>query len=182
MQMVFTECQSGVGSEVSWNGYEHNVLLMNSSERQFPNVSYLLGVGFEFDSRSVVSSDLNLDGRPDLLVVERARDDKRKVYVNRVHLLGNHLKTGHNWVGIHLPAEAATVGALVELKAGGERQVLPVVTGDSYNSQHAFTVHFGLGNASMVDEILVKRVGGQISRLQNPSINQFHSVLVKNDQ
>ena len=44
MQMVFTECQSGVGSEVSWNGYEHNVLLMNSAGRQFPNVSYLLGL------------------------------------------------------------------------------------------------------------------------------------------
>ena len=182
MQMVFTECQSGVGSEVSWNGYEHNVLLMNSPDRQFPNVSYLLGLGFEFDSRSVVSADLNLDGRPDLLVVERARDEERKMYVNRVHLLGNHLKTGHNWVGVHLPFEAATVGAQVVVKSGKHRQVLPVVTGDSYNSQHAFTVHFGLGKASAVDEILVQRANGKVTRLENPAINQFHAVSVKNDQ
>ena len=176
MQMVLTECQSGVGSEVSWNGYEHNVLLMNSPGRQFPNVSYLLWLGFEFDSRSVVSADLNLDGRPDLLVVERARDEERKMYVNRVHLLGNHLKTGHNWVGVHLPFEAATVGAQVVVKLGKHRQVLPVVTGDSYNSQHAFTVHFGLGKASAVDEILVQRANGKVTRLENPAINQFHAV------
>ena len=38
MQMVFTECQSGVGSEVSWR------LLMNSPGRQFPNVSTFWGL------------------------------------------------------------------------------------------------------------------------------------------
>ena len=129
----------------------------------------------------MVSADLNLDGRPDLLVVERARDEERKAYVNRVHLLGNHLKTNHSWVGVHLPAEAATVGALIEVRAGVRRQMLPVVTGDSYNSQHPFTVHFGLGNVSAIDEILVQRVNGEVSRLKNPAINQFHSVLVENE-
>ena len=87
-----------------------------------------------------------------------------------------------NWVGVHLPFGAATVGAQVVVKSGKHRQVLPIVTGDSYNSQHAFTAHFGLGRALAVDEILIHWTNGKVTRLENPAINQFHAVSVKNDQ
>lgn len=182
MQMVFNECQAGVGSEVSWNGYEHNVLLMNSPDRTFPNISYLLGLGHEFDSRSVVSADLDLDGRVDLLVVERARDEKRRAYVNRVHLLSNQLETSNNWVGIHLPPVTVSLGAQVEVRSGNKHQVLPVVTGDSYNSQHPFTLHFGLGKAKTVSEIIIRPAVGEIKRIENPRINRFHDVSIENQR
>ena len=32
---------------VSWNGYEHNALLMNQDGKGFLNVGYLMGAGFE---------------------------------------------------------------------------------------------------------------------------------------
>ena len=33
-----------------------------------------------------------------------------------------------------------------------------------------------------LDEILVQRTNGKVTRLENPAINQFHAVSVKNDQ
>ena len=33
-----------------------------------------------------------------------------------------------------------------------------------------------------LDEILVQRANGKVTRLENPAINQFHAVSVKNDQ
>ena len=70
MQEVYNRCMKGLGKEVSWNGYEHNALLLNEGEGLYLNVGYLMGVGFEFDSRSVVASDLDGDGRTDLIVVQ----------------------------------------------------------------------------------------------------------------
>ena len=61
MQEVYNRCMKGLGKEVSWNGYEHNALLLNEGEGMYLNVGYLLGVGFEFDSRSVVATELIAD-------------------------------------------------------------------------------------------------------------------------
>src|SRR5688500_9462267 len=49
--------------EMSWNGFEHNVLLMNEGGAGFLNVAHLMDVAFEFDSRNVVGDDLDRDGK-----------------------------------------------------------------------------------------------------------------------
>ena len=49
--------------EISWNGFEHNALLMNQGGKSFVNIGWLMGVSHEFDSRGVVSEDLDGDGR-----------------------------------------------------------------------------------------------------------------------
>jgi len=177
MQMVFDKCHSGLGSEISWNGYEHNVLLMNTPEHQFPSLGYLMGVGFEFDSRAAVSADLNVDGRVDLLVVERMRSEELKAYVNRVHLMQNKLTSQNNWIGFHFSPQDKPYGLEVRLKTAGKSQLLPVVSGDSYNSQHPSSIHFGLGKESSVIDVVFRWPSGKHKTMKNPQIGEYHIVL-----
>ena len=177
MQMVFDQCHSGLGSEISWNGYEHNVLLVNSPENDFPSCGFLMGIGFEFDSRAVVSADMDLDGRADLLVVERMRSEKQKAYVNRVHLLRNNLISQNNWIGFHFSPKDKPFGLEVRLTTAGKKQLLPVVAGDSYNSQHPSSIYFGLGQQASVHEVIFNWPLGEKRTIENPQIGKYHVVL-----
>lgn len=177
MQEVYNQCMKGLGKEISWNGYEHNAFLLNEGGGSYHNIGYLMGVGFEFDCRSVVGADLDLDGRTDLLVIEmdqltdRHGTGKAEHYL---HLVRNNIKSGGNWIGLHLKPETNPVGAMVTVRVGRKTQTLPVVTGDSYSAQHPLSIHFGLGKAKQVDELRLERFGHELVRLSNPVINQYH--------
>ena len=161
-----------MGSDISWNGYEHNVLFMNEGNGSYRNIAFLMGVSHESDCRSVVSGDLDNDGRPDLLVVEglkRGNDKQREGYIQ---VIRNRLKTGNHWVGVHL--EGQSIGAVVSVIQGEKRQFLPIVTGDSFDAQHANTVHFGLGKTESVDALEVQWPNGKTTRVAKPAIDRYH--------
>ncbi|MCA9172519.1 MAG: VCBS repeat-containing protein, partial [Planctomycetales bacterium] len=77
--------------EISWNGFEHNVLMVNEGGANFLSAGFLLGVADEFDSRGAVSDDWNGDGLPDLMVVQSQDMPNRTQYT--LHLLQNQLTT-----------------------------------------------------------------------------------------
>jgi hypothetical protein len=57
---------------------------------------------------------------------------------------------------------------------GEKRQFLPIVTGDSFDSQHATTVHFGLGKTESIDALEVQWPGGRTTRVEKPAIDRYH--------
>ena len=179
MQEVYNRCMKGLGKEVSWNGYEHNALLLNEGEGMYLNVGYLLGVGFEFDSRSVVATDLDADGLTDLMVIQmdqltdRHRTGRAEHYL---HLVRNQMPEAGNWLVVQFLPAQNPVGTVVTLKSKGQTQVMPLVTGDSYNAQHPARIHFGLGQADSVAEVLIEQPGREPVRWNNPAINQVHLV------
>ena len=163
-----------MSSEISWNGFEHNVLFMNEGGGKFQNIAFLMGVSHESDCRSVVSGDIDNDGRPDLLVVEgvrRGTDQQREGYIQ---VIQNLLTTGNHWIGVHL--EGQPIGAVVSVVQGGKRQILPIVTGDSYNSQHAASAHFGLGKLESVEALEVRWPNGKVTLVKNPAIDIYHII------
>ena len=182
MTGVYKQCMSGVGMDISWNGYEHNALLVNERDGRYLNISFLLGLSFEFDSRSVVSADLDADGRPDLLVIERDRlQNIHQTYgfVNYVHLVRNQVDNDNHWVGVHLPLDRPDYppfGAMVWVHASGGSQCLPVVSGDSYKAQHPATRHFGLGKGTTLKAIEVQWANGKVTRLDKPKADQYHRI------
>jgi len=163
---------------ISWNGFEHNVLYMNEGSGGFANVAWLLGLAHEYDSRSVVSNDLDADGRPDLLVVEERWLPDHKSRGHYVHVLRNQWPGERRWIGVYLEGAGKgflPIGSVVTLRTSRGTQVVPVVTGDSFSAQHAPTVHFGLGDVK--PELLeVHWPNGKTSRLHHPAINQYHNV------
>ncbi len=116
IQELFTNMQPLFsGNAISWNGYEHNALLMNLDGKGFVNVGYLMDCSFEFDSRTTVSADLDADGRVDLLVEHSdRRTDQRNLYFVR-----NQWHRENHWIGVKLQGKAGTaispLGAKVEL-------------------------------------------------------------------
>jgi enediyne biosynthesis protein E4 len=163
--------------QISWNGFEHNVLWMNRAGRDFINVAFLLGVGFEVDGRAVASDDLDNDGRPDLLTVRYASNGLSQVEY-KFTALRNELDTDHHWVGVRL-CEAITgrspLGAVVRVTtASGQQLIRPVVSGDSFSTQHAPTVHFGLGAESELKEIHVRWPDGSQWSAASPAVDQYH--------
>ena len=60
-----------IRSDVSWSGYERNVLYLNNHDGTFSEVSGAVGLDFPDDSRSFVLADLDHDGRLELILKNR---------------------------------------------------------------------------------------------------------------
>ncbi|MCH9023464.1 MAG: CRTAC1 family protein [Planctomycetes bacterium] len=169
---------------MSWNGYEHNHLLLNDEGKDFLNVAFLMGVAFEFDARGVISEDLDNNGFMDLLVVQHK---SRPARGEALYILQNtHPKLpGHsNWIGVRLQEEGggiSPVGAKVTVDTGKRRIQKQIVNGRFYGVQHSNQLHFGLGKAQKVKSIEIRWIGGQTKRVVNPPINQHYIIHLENN-
>jgi hypothetical protein len=166
--------------EISWNGYEHNALLMNLGGKGFVDVAFLLGIAFEFDARSVVSDDFDGDGRMDLAVVENGMTQPG-VTRQTLHVLANRFDppgAKRHWIGVRLQGTpgVSPLGAAVTLTTPKGTQPARVVTGDSLYCQHAPVVHFGLGEGANVTAIEVRWPNGKVTKLDRPQADQYHLV------
>ncbi len=158
---------------ISWNGFEHNALLMNQNGKGFLRIGFLAGVASEFDSRNVISDDLNGDGRVDLVVLYRAPESRDP----SVHVLRNKNVSDANWIGVRLDgASRSGLGARVTVNTPGQNHVAAVVAGDSYISQHASVVHFGLGSSTQVEHIEINWPDGAFVKIPGPEINRYHRI------
>jgi len=162
------------GNGISWNGYEHNALLMNVAGAGFINIGFLMNVSYEFDSRAAVSGDIDADGRVDLIVEHKdLRASESKVYVVK-----NVWDQPGHFVGVHLrqsAGHASPLGARVTVTLDDARVLVQHnVAGHSVWVQHANTVHFGLGELTRVATMEVRWPDGSTSRLDNPAVDQYH--------
>ena len=167
-----------VSSGMSWNGFEHNKLLANEGDGFF-EVGYLMDVGFEFDSRGVVSDDLDADGRVDVLVVQAESLDPNDAPGEHLHVVQNQWPTPGNWIGVRLSDQKpgrSPLGARIVVETSTGKHVAQIVTGDSFRTQHSNTQHFGLGEVTQVQAVEVTWQDGSVSRLESPTINQYHRV------
>ena len=117
-------------------------------------MGFLTGSAYEFDARAVVATDLDSDGKPDLLV---SKYDTQK-FNSQLYVLKNQLDGQRNWVGVRLQDEPgrSVIGAVVKVRAGGRTQSRQIVTGDSLTAQHPAQLHFGLGELDAVVSIEVR--------------------------
>ena len=165
---------SGYG--VSWNGYEHNALLMNLGGKDFLNISYLMGSAHEFDARSCVSGDLDADGRIDLLVEHKDVKNERA----RLFFLRNELESQNAWVGFRLQSDRPNVsplGATITLELSDGRKLMRYnVTGHSVWAQHDNSVHFGLGAEATAKKVTVRWPNGETSEILAPEPGMYHVV------
>lgn len=163
-------------ANISWNGYEHKVLYLKHGD-EYINIAYLMGVAFEYDARSVVTEDIDKDGRPDLLVVEHHAEGLNKTSY-RLHVYRNTLTDAGHWIGVELSDSEgrSTIGANIEIVTKTGKQFTRIVTGDSFSSQHSANLHFGLGGQTDVEEVRVTWANGQKSSIKQPKIDQYHKI------
>ncbi len=109
-------------------------------------------------------ADLNNDGFLDVV-------HQGDVFINQ----GNE----HHWIKL-IPHGLVTnrngIGARVELYVAGEKQIREVRSGQSYSPMSSLAVHFGLGDVSEIDSIIVRWPSGIRTKLDTPHIDTTYTL------
>ena len=174
LETFFSGKLSGLGSNYSWNGFEHNHLFLSDNNTGYNNVAFLFGTAFEFDARAVVAADINADGRNDILVVQY----DAKARQQRLFVMLNQLSTKGKWIGLHVndaPGQASN-GVTVKLFTKNRNDIRQFVTGDSFTAQHPTTAHFGLGENESVEKLEIHWPNGKMKTLRQPELGKYHQL------
>ncbi len=109
-----------------------------------------LGIDTAGTSYASAVADVDLDGDLDLLV--QTANQPIRLYIN-------HEGETRSWVEVRVVGDdtnTTAIGAFVSASAGGLVQRRQVLAGTSFKSQSDHVVHFGLGSATVVDQIFVR--------------------------
>ncbi|HKH43632.1 MAG TPA: CRTAC1 family protein [Thermoanaerobaculia bacterium] len=121
-------------------------------------------------ARGAAFADFDDDG--DLDIALTTNGGQAKIFENR--------GSGHgNWLRLSLEGTSSNrdgLGALVKVTLRDGSQIWFVHSGGTYLSQSQIDPTFGLGSASVVDEVLIRWPSGVTQRLQNVKANQRLSV------
>ena len=152
----------------SWHGWERNRYLRNNGDGTFSEIGQATGTDLLLNSRGVAVADFWNRGVMDIAVA--ASDDHHA-------LLKNQIGLGRNWLQIELvgvKTNRDAVGARVTIYVDGQRQCREVVLGDSYGSQSALRLHFGLGEHRLVDKAVVHwPTSGTTQTFENVAANRI---------
>jgi hypothetical protein len=148
--------------------FQRNILLMNTGEGKFENVSKTAGDGMKvrLSSRGAGFDDMDGDGDIDVVILNSRREPT---------ILRNDSKNTNHWIQIRLRGVKTNrdgVGARVKVVSGKLAQIAEVHSGRSYQSHYGMRLHFGLGNKKQVDRIEVRWIGGGVDVVENVAANQ----------
>ena len=145
---------------------QRNVLLHNSSNGSFVDVSASSGADDAGIGRGGVYLDFNNDGCLDLFVVNYGQ--KARLYENACESVGNWLvvKT------IGGESNRDGVGARLTLEAGGRTQIREIAGGSSSIGQNMIEAHFGLDQIDVVDSLSIRWPSGTVQTLTDIPANQ----------
>ncbi|HJP91132.1 MAG TPA: CRTAC1 family protein [Pyrinomonadaceae bacterium] len=157
--------------DISWNGYEHNVLLRNEGPApdgtlQFTDVAMAMGADDIRDARGTATADFDNDGDLDV-VINNNPGDSGRAELSRATLLRNNIGERRNWLAIELRGTESNrdaVGALVTIEAGGRKFTRLVSAGSGFASQQSARLYFGLGDNTQVDTVTVHWPRGRIEK------------------
>jgi len=162
-----------IGSH-SLNGRERNVLFRNNGDATFSEVGWVNGADRIEDGRGLAVLDTDRDGRLDLVL---------RNFYQPAGLLRNQRGSGH-WIGFELEGTRSNrdaVGARVRIRTGDHWQTRVVTSGSGYLSGSSLRQHFGIGNATQVDEVLIDWPSGERSELRDVAADRLHRVREEND-
>ena len=116
--------------------------------------------------RGAAIADLNGDGRLDIVVT--ALSAPAEIWIND--------SPGNNhWIQIALEGTKSNrdgIGARIKLTAGGSVQTNHMTTACGYASSSAVPVHFGLGEAHIIDEVEIRWPSGIVQTLKGIAADQ----------
>ncbi|MHB8973197.1 MAG: CRTAC1 family protein [Pirellulaceae bacterium] len=156
----------------SYEGYP--VLLKNSGEGDFVNVSDLCGNGLQVKmvGRGLALDDLDNDGCIDVVILNSRRP---------AVVLQGESATDNHWLEIQLRGVKANrdgVGARVKVTAGNAVvQFDEVHSGRGYQSHFGSRLHFGLGQHERVDQVEVQWPGGGVDVLKDVPVDDVLTII-----
>jgi len=166
--------------DISWNGYEHNVLLRNdgrdgNGNLRFTDVGMATGADDEKDGRGMAVADFDNDGDLDIVINNNPGDSGIEQRA-RATLLRNNIGQRRNWLAVEVRGTKSNrdgVGAVVVIEAGGGKQMRYVTAGSGYASQMSARLYFGLDDKAQVDSMTVRWPSGLIQKFENIKAKQL---------
>jgi len=143
--------------------WARNILLMNTGDGTFTDVSNNSGDGMKvrLSSRGAGFDDLDNDGDMDVVILNSRCGPT---------LLRNDSPSKNHWLQIRLRGVKTNrdgIGAHVKVTAGDLSLLDEVHSGRGYQSHYGMRLHFGLGNRDKVDRIEVRWIGGGTEVFEN---------------
>lgn len=122
-----------------------NNLLVQGADGKFTEMADKAGVASTRTSRGGAVADFNLDGRLDILVVNRW--ETAQVWRNTTEDAGSALMLRLDQDGPNVSG----IGAIVEVTTGGRVQRREITSGGGHASGQSGWIHFGIGSAEAAD-------------------------------
>ena len=157
------------------SAFERNRTFLNVEGEDFLDISYVTGADSDGDGRASLAVDLNHDGQLELLV--------RQAGGGSLVIYGNRFPKRH-WLKVTLRGVESNrlgIGSKLFVKTARHRQMRELFPMNSYMSQTASMVHFGLGDADEIDEVEILWPSGEKQRLTNVRVDQ-HIVVEEGDE
>jgi hypothetical protein len=146
-----------------------NILLMNTGDGKFINISDKAGDGMKvkLSSRGAGFDDLDNDGDIDVVILNSRR---------KPTILRNDTQSKGHWLQVCLRGVKTNrdgVGAHVKVVSGDLTLLDEVHSGRGYQSHYGTRLHFGLGNHEKVDRIEVRWIGGRMDVFKDITVNRL---------
>ncbi len=146
-----------------------NILLMNTGDGRFVDVSDKSGDGMsvKLRSRAAGFDDLDNDGDVDVVILNSRREPT---------ILRNDSQNGNHWIQICLLGTQTNrdgVGARVKVVAGDLVQIDEVHSGRGYQSHYGMRLQFGLADKRKIDRIEVRWIGGGLDVFENMDVDRL---------
>ncbi|MDH3217606.1 MAG: CRTAC1 family protein, partial [Candidatus Krumholzibacteria bacterium] len=152
--------------------YAKNIVLMNTGDGKFVDVSDQCGNGLavKLASRGAAFEDLDNDGDIDVVILNSRREPT---------ILRNDSAGGNHWIEIDLRGAKSNrdgVGAQVKVVAGDLTQMGEVHSGQGYQSHFGMRLHFGLGPRDTIDRIETRWIGGGVDVVENVTVDRLITI------
>ena len=157
--------------------HQPNLLLRNTGEATFEDVSSISGADDRGVGRGVAYADFNNDGCLDLYVANLglAGDEAQSARLFQNSCAGNA-----NWLQVRTVGTVSNrdgIGARVTLIADGRTQIREITAGSSNKSQNMLPAHFGLGSETRADSVQIRWPSGIVQTLHDVPANQQLTVI-----
>lgn len=151
---------------------QEHTLFRGTGNGHFADVSRDAGpvLSVRTTARGACFADYDNDGKVDAFVVNLGAKG------TLVHNISAN--TGH-WIAIKLKGTKSNrdgIGARVEVLAGAKRWTAERVAGSGYLSQDDDRMHFGLGEATSIDKLIVKWPSGREQTLEKLTVDRVLTV------
>jgi Flp pilus assembly protein TadD/peroxiredoxin len=155
-----------IRSDSSWNAYQRNVMFANNRDGTFSEVSGALGLDFPEDSRSFALTDIDHDGRLEVILKNRNAPQLRILH-NVMKDLGQSISfrlRGHK-------SNRDAIGAAITVETGTLRQTKYLQAGTGFLSQHSKEMFFGVGKPEQIIRATVRWPSGLSQQFEHLPVN-----------
>jgi hypothetical protein len=151
-------------------------LYRNEGDLTFSDVTDVNGLGGVTHSRGAAHGDFDNDGLMDFVVCHTAAsegEEQSKLYINQTDNSGN-------WLKVKLEGTVSNrdaFGSHVIVVSNGFRTIAEVDGGSSHASQNSSILHFGLGQFTSADSVIVHFTSGTTQVYTEVAANQMLSIV-----